>query len=328
MLSKSRSQSFHSIGCDQVKFDSKILRTIGRLCPNLYALNLSQLHLTNEHLTTLSDYLNTKLNSLILIRCFDYERNTDSVLSQLLGNLPHLHSLDLSENDTLTGRCFFDVLDQHKRSTTNLCYNTMNNLSLNKCQNLKTKYLNCLGICYPNLEHFECSNQTKPLNECLIRLNQLIKLNLSFYKCDSSFLDDTCWKNLPNLKYIDLGHSSQINDQTLESLFRNFCSKNLEYLNISGRNERLNVRILENLANCQNLTELDLSWSEINDQLMIKSLTRMRKLRKLHLHACSFLSPNSLLRIVKANKNLKFVDVTCCHLINGAFLKCLNCYTR
>lgn len=100
--------------------DYRILSVIGQFCPNLEIINLTGILVTNSSLRSLALRCR-KLKSVIFQRCFQ-DSIIDRGLSYLLSNCPNLTSLNLSENERITGNCFYDLPIKLKYLVLSTCY--------------------------------------------------------------------------------------------------------------------------------------------------------------------------------------------------------------
>lgn len=100
--------------------DYRVLSVVGQYCPNLETINLTGILVTNSSLRSLALRC-FKLKSVIFQRCFQ-DSIIDRGLSYLLSNCPELISLNLSENERITGNCFHDLPPRLRFLVLSTCY--------------------------------------------------------------------------------------------------------------------------------------------------------------------------------------------------------------
>lgn len=292
-------------------FNDKSVRAIGKYCPRVAELNLSYISLTNTQLKLLATYCN-RVVSLKLVQCFEYELNADLGLSEVLVNMKLLKLIDFSLNDTFDGSCF-DVMN---------C-NALESAILNNCFKIKVKSLEKLAFHCPNLKRFELAGyQLTITTSSLALFTQLNYLNLNSYEGDASLV--SVFKTLNSLKYLDIGHSSFVSDETMTALAQG-CPL-LETINLSGKFGRLSNYGFRYLSYCKHLNELDISWLENIDDKSLLKIAKNGSLRSLHAHLALSLTEEGLLDVIRMSPKLYFLDVTSCYQLGIRFLQKLGHY--
>lgn len=290
-------------------FNERSIRSIGKYCPNIVDLNLSYISLTNDHLKLLSVYCN-RVEILKLVQCFEYELHADVGLITMLTNMKKLKYLDLSLNDTITGNCF----------------NSVDRLSLetaimNNCYKIEPANIQRLSFLCPNMKKFEMSGYLSTIAPSMTSFVRLEYLNLNSYEGDDVSLAYVLDK-FHVLKYLDIGHSSLVNDETIVALARGCPS--LETLNISGKFGRLTNVGFSHLAYCRNIQELDMSWLEAIDDRSLLKVAKNGSLRSLHAHLALNLSETGLLDVIGLCPKFYFLDITSCYRLSLNFLQKLS----
>ncbi len=296
---------------------AECIELIALHCPNLIYLNLA------EFQTEKKRFLNSKFVKFTQLCVNLVEINlsnspiNDSKAEFLFKNCTKLEIVNFSLCQNLTGQCFEHVLP------------TLKSISINKCYNIKEKYLlvlfersaQSLTKFYAkdlnsNLTYFYSDQVMKSmvdnLNLSLSELDFTIKQqnfhldqlylcqNLTKLDLSKSFLDSKklsiVLNQLKRLKCLDLSHSQGLNDDlfTLQAV-----NSPLEHLDLTNLND---------------LSDLSL------ESLIQNSAHLKKSLRKLEIASCSKFTKKTVLNLINSLDTLEFLNLSDIINLDNEFL--------
>ncbi|XP_064634992.1 uncharacterized protein LOC135492433 [Lineus longissimus] len=122
-----------------------------------------------------------------------------------------------------------------------------------------------------------------------------------------------------------------ITSRGLRNLFRH-CADTLQELNIMGcsRGELTGDNIIFHAAaKCQNLTHVDMSWTNVNDTVLISMANCSRRLVSLNISGCQAITDDGLIGVVKKHgDSLRSIEAFGCFNITPKGIKALGQYCR
>jgi len=198
-----------------------ICAVLATFCKNLRCLNLAGLPVTKAGLRNLST-IGHKLRVLNLDGCSGAR---DKVLHSVFRHSPHLESVTLSHNNSLSGKCLHG-----------LAHAPLKELVLNECNSLRSQNLVNGLLVLKNLTSLSlnsCINLTSSDVASIIgAVPKLCSLSMEQYFPLFSTTALKALDQLHDLISLDLQLNPAVNDQIMDAITRN-CRK-IEELNITG----------------------------------------------------------------------------------------------
>ncbi|KAG0349787.1 Dynein regulatory complex subunit 6, partial [Gamsiella multidivaricata] len=193
-----------------------------------------------------------------------YSTLPDDWLLVLLNNAPKLHTLCLSGKKTSSP--FVKNQAFRKLANASLVHESMENLDLSECTDIREPTLKSIAAFFPNLVSLNLS-RTSGVTDTAVAL-----------------IVDRC----QYLKTIDLSYCRQLTDLGLLSVAK-FCRRNLRVLHLTGNLKMTNASLLAVAKHCPQIQKLFLAeCSQITDAALewIARSSSSASLKELELHRC------------------------------------------
>lgn len=230
------------------------------------------------------DFLNCFQNSKGNLKCLNVSNS--NVSSDFLENIKFLQHLNISGCRNINGR----QLIPYTKANCNLI-----SLNIGKCPNI----------------------YGKALNEILTNAQQLQSLTLNNYYID----EDTSRFVIPNINsMVNLKELSiqNINYPPCDQLLRTVnLENNIEILNISYGN--LTLTTVYAVSTMKYLKKFIMNFKTSVSDDLIDYIVDKTKLEEIHIAACSYISPENILRLFQI-KTLKFLDISRCYGFSNDFI--------
>ena len=326
LLLSNKSLSHLDVSHSSLKIDYISCKAIADLCPNLVELNLSKIKIDRKIASYFARHLPPKLSSLILNGCVSLK---EKCLKNILMNCNNLEKLDLSYNQTISGKCIAKHVARNK----------MRYFNFSECINLNPMTVQfVLSNFYETLEHLDlsyCHREVFAISTTQLSVMENLKIfnarcsDFEFADYSTSKLTELL-KLMPNLEFLDLNKNMAVgNNATFFTLLSKMCPK-LRSLNL-GTCAITCSHSLNALGDLESLDSLNLDYlpEDFNYEDLTKAtLINCKNLTNLSLQSC-FIDDDNVYILISELKNLKSLDLRSCQLsLDGSFISKCNALDR
>ncbi|KAI1720350.1 f-box-like domain-containing protein [Ditylenchus destructor] len=299
----------NSINLSQVgPLDHNICKFLPRTS-NVSKLDFAGIPLTNSSLGSIGRYL-PGLREVSFKRCFD-RTQLERGLSRFLEDCQSLESLDISDNEYLSGQTCFSGLPS-----------TLTHLRVSHCYRINPKAIAHIRDNCPNLKSLHMDRIDGISSVDLNRLFEAIpRLEVLHFgdRFNGPLSSDELISlgSLKQLRTLVLYDNSLVTDALMKSI--GYGCKNIVKLDISGANRRLTDQGLKYLCNLPKLSILNLSGMKILSDETLIAVAANGTLEELLIHRCAKVTDESVLAVLKRCK-LRALDISYCQSVTDATL--------
>ncbi|XP_063696714.1 uncharacterized protein LOC134827806 isoform X2 [Culicoides brevitarsis] len=284
-----------SLSIDGSDFNSSANRTIdwiARFCKTLESLELENFNLNKLIIKKLKPVIQN-------LKSFSIGDSTKvgDELGMCFHGASSLEELTISGNWEITGKCLTKLSD-------------LKTLSVNCCGNLQSKPFKEALLKNKTLKKLEirrCDKFDDSVVNCIVAENQEIE-ELSLSNVYPSMSNYSHFADLPRLKKLSVEFHSFA---PIDSLLEKLATKNiLEELHYIGSSSHPVTKTIEHISQITNLKTFSMAFNANIGDAELKMLQNLTNLESFSIPGATNVTSESLLALLAACKNIKYLDVS------------------